>query len=619
MKVFTAHLRFLVALGMILIFPMAGFGQFSSDCPTAVPVCNAVYDVPVLSPSANTIQNEINPILSCLSSGENNGNWYTFTVQSDGFLSFNIIPYGIVDYDWAVFNITNASCADIATNASLQVGCNFSSSVNNNAITGANGGPNLQDEPAIPVLAGQTYVLYISNYNFSNNSSGYKLDFSASTAQVPDNMAPKLVSMTPSSNCKASQINLKFNENIACNTVSPTDFTVTGPGGPYTVTAISGCGPGPYSNQFDLTISPAMVQSGNYSVQITGSVADVCGNALSGGPGVQIDYASLSVNLTKTDSDCPVANGTATANVLSGTAPFSFQWSDPLGQTTSQATGLPRGWYKVVVRDANGCQIVDSIKVNDPTSFTFSIQQSPDTCGKGVGVLEAIANGTTGPFSFAWDNLPPSGNFYFNAFGDSLYYVKITDSQGCWLDTNVVMQNETNDSLVAFFIADKDKVNFLLPRVHFYNQSQYENNVEWTIGSFTTTQNDFFYDFPQIGQIPVTITAFDINGCKASYTESIEVFYELGFYIPNAFTANNDGLNERFFCTGIGLDSTRFQMFIYDRWGQVIFETTQMNQGWDGTDGHGRIMPMGSYVWRVEVHEIKGDLHVFHGRVQLIR
>lgn len=615
--------RYLTVLFIVLIFIFFNansFAQFSSDCPTAVPVCNSVYDVPVLSPSPNNIPNEINPTLSCLSSGETNGNWYTFTVQTDGMLIFNIIPYGKVDYDWAVFNLTNASCADIATDPSLQVACNFSSSVTNNAITGANGGPNLQDEPPIPVLAGQTYVLYVSNYNFSSNSSGYKLDFTGSTAQVPDNVPPKLVSATPSSSCKASSIRLKFNENILCSSVTPSDFSITGPSGAvHNVTSINGCGPGAYSNEFSLVISPPMVQGGNYHLDIIGGVSDVCGNVLSGGLGLDINYQSLSVQLTKTDSDCPVADGTATANILSGSGPFTFQWNDPLKQTTQTATGLPRGWYTVTVTDGNGCKYTDSIRVNDPTSFTLDVQQSPDTCGKGVGILEAIVNGVTGPYTYVWEHGIPSGNFYFNGIGDSLYHLKVTDMQGCWLDTTVRMVNEVNDSIIAYFVTDKDKVNFLSPRVYFYNQSQYANTVTWEIGTYTTNAHSFFYDFEQIGEFPVTLRAYDINGCMAVYTASIKVFYELAFYIPNAFTPNGDGLNERFSCTGIGLDEKKFRMFIYDRWGHVIFETDNMTTGWDGNDPNGKPMPAGSYVWRVEAHELKGDLHVFHGRVQLIR
>ena len=169
----------------------------TSDCLGATPVCNSLYDVPVLNPQPNNFLNEISSSLSCLN-GETNGQWYVFTIQSNGNLGFNIIPYtGTSDYDWALFNLTNFNCSDIASNAALEVICNFSAQTTNNGITGANGQLGDQNEPMLPVVQGQTFALYISNYTFGQNQSGYQLDFSISTAVVPDNTPPSLVSVSP--------------------------------------------------------------------------------------------------------------------------------------------------------------------------------------------------------------------------------------------------------------------------------------------------------------------------------------------------------------------------------------------------------------------------------------
>jgi hypothetical protein len=126
-------------------------------------------------------------------SGEKNCVWYYVTVQSDGLMGFVITPnISSNDYDWVVYDITDARCEDIYSQAAqLQVSCNWSGT---SGATGPNGGSNNSCQAAggtpfnamIPVVDGQNFVINISNYS-TTNQSGYSLDFSMSTAQVFDN------------------------------------------------------------------------------------------------------------------------------------------------------------------------------------------------------------------------------------------------------------------------------------------------------------------------------------------------------------------------------------------------------------------------------------------------
>ena len=131
------------------------------------------------------------------------------------------------DYDWAVYNITNSPCSAIATDPSLQVSCNWSSSA---GITGPNGGSDTNDEPCIPVNNGETYVVNVSQ--FSTSSNGYNIDFSASTADMWDN-SPPVFSGVISPAQGATSLEFNFSENVDCSSIDDSDFTLTGPGGPY--------------------------------------------------------------------------------------------------------------------------------------------------------------------------------------------------------------------------------------------------------------------------------------------------------------------------------------------------------------------------------------------------
>ena len=606
------------------------FAQASSgDCMGAIPVCQISYDVPVLNVPPDNIPNEISGALSCLATGEDNGVWYTFTVQTNGILHFNIIPYVATDdYDWALFNLTNADCADIKTNGALEVECNFSSSTTNNGITGANGGPNPQDEPTINVTAGQRFVLYISN--FSQSSNGYRLDFSNSTAQVPDNVPPTLVSILPNLNCNAGSITVTFSENIACNTVQPNDFSFTGPGGPYSITSVTSidCQAGAaYSNEYTLNLSPSISSGGTFTLSISGVIEDICGNlADASTPAISIDYSAMTLTVNVIDADCGVDNGQATVNVQGGAAPYQYLWSDPAAQTTQTATGLARGNYVVTVTDLQGCTATAAFTVSDPTSFTFQVVQQADTCSKGVGVVTVLVNGTTPPYQITFidhlQNVTSINPIFTGAVGDSLLYIRVTDILGCWLDTQIVVNNIENDTLLAYFTVDNPVVNVLYPYAHFFNASQYYTSFVWEIEGQNFYADNFVYHFVNgEGAYPVTITVFDENGCKDSYTMIIDVMAEFSMFIPNAFTMNQDGLNEKFEVKGMGLQENTFEMYIYDRWGRCVYESRNIYEGWDGRIGttDSAKTQEGVYVYRIYVKDNFGKLHQFTGKLVLIK
>jgi len=594
-----------------------GFSQLSADCFSATPVCQTIYNVNSLSPApTNNVTNEINTTLTCLSSGETNGVWYTFTVQTTGILSFNIVPNNPTDdYDWALFDLTNNVCADLPNMASIS--CNYSNSVTNGGTTGPNGGPNNQDEPTLNVLAGETFVLFISNY--TGSGTGYRLDFSASTATIPDNTVPALLSALPSDSCGATSIILEFSENIACNSLNPGDFTLTDPGGnPVTVTTISGCGSG-YSETFDLNISPAMTETGNYTLTLTGTISDICGNALNGPLVFNIANTALDVTVNVTNATCGNNDGSANVTINGGQAPFSYLWDN--GSTVNPVTGLPRGNHWVTVGDARGCSVTVNFYVSDPTSFTFTLQATADTCNKGSGVISANVVGTTAPYTYDFGGFQVGLNSSFpNAIGDSTYIVIVTDNMNCWWPDTITVPNILNDSLQAFFSVSDEEIDFLFPYATFYNQSENEVAVDWLIDGGHQFGNSFQYQFPTYGDYPVSIIAIDQNGCRDTFTMSVTVKVLLSLFIPTAITANDDGLNEIFYVEGFGMDSTTFQLSIFDSFGREIFSTTDVTQGWDGRSVQGsKSYPQDVYVYRVFVRDIYGNPYIRNGMITVIR
>jgi gliding motility-associated-like protein len=117
----------------------------------------------------------------------------------------------------------------------------------------------------------------------------------------------------------------------------------------------------------------------------------------------------------------------------------------------------------------------------------------------------------------------------------------------------------------------------------------------------------------------VVLTVTNQYGCTDDTTLEIIVQPEFTFYIPNAFTPNGDGVNDVFFGQGIGI--AKYEMWIFDRWGNLIFTSTDMLQPWDGTvqGAGGDLCQIDTYVWKVKITDVFEKRHEYIGSVSLIR
>ncbi|TAL59739.1 MAG: hypothetical protein EPN85_08750, partial [Bacteroidetes bacterium] len=137
----------------------------------------------------------------------------------------------------------------------------------------------------------------------------------------------------------------------------------------------------------------------------------------------------LTASTTTTPESCGNNNGTATANVTTGSSPYAYNWS-PSGGNSSVATGLSAGNYSVIITDAAGCSSSNTVTVTASGNLTASTTATPASCGNNNGT--ATANVTTGnsPYTYNWS---PSGGNSSAATGLSAgnYSVIITDASGC--------------------------------------------------------------------------------------------------------------------------------------------------------------------------------------------
>ncbi|HXU26763.1 MAG TPA: gliding motility-associated C-terminal domain-containing protein, partial [Bacteroidia bacterium] len=120
------------------------------------------------------------------------------------------------------------------------------------------------------------------------------------------------------------------------------------------------------------------------------------------------------------------------------------------------------------------------------------------------------------------------------------------------------------------------------------------------------------------------VTQWVINtlGCKDEITEPVHIGPNFTFYIPNAFSPNGDGANEGFKGLGVGIDNTTYNLWVFDRWGLMIFYADDIDKSWDG---HMRgndskpVLQEDVYVWKVKFNDFTGKKHEYHGTVTLLK
>jgi len=178
---------------------------------------------------------------------------------------------------------------------------------------------------------------------------------------------------------------------------------------------------------------------GNYSVTITDG-ASCTFTANYNLPAAITVTATTATTAPVCSGDC---NGTILANnVGGGLAPYVYQWSDPLGQTTAQATGLCAGVYSVTITDANGCYNVTTATLTAPPPIDPGAAITDPSCGLCNGGATLTPTGGNGPaYSIVWSNLqtgPSASNLCAGVYG-----IEITDNLGCKTSTNVVINSSS--------------------------------------------------------------------------------------------------------------------------------------------------------------------------------
>jgi gliding motility-associated-like protein len=167
----------------------------------------------------------------------------------------------------------------------------------------------------------------------------------------------------------------------------------------------------------------------------------------------------------------------------------------------------------------------------------------------------------------------------------------------------------------------------LSPTVYFTDLSTGNPTTwSWNFGDLTTLTDSsnlqnpsYTYSAETGATYQTTLTVTNQYGCVDDTTIDIIVEPDFAFFIPNSFTPNGDGKNEGFMGAGYGI--TSYEIWVFDRWGNLIFNTKDINEAWDGSvqNKGGDLAQVDVYVWKVQLTDVFNKKHKYIGHVSLIR
>ncbi|HIK62380.1 MAG TPA: hypothetical protein EYG01_00035, partial [Flavobacteriales bacterium] len=341
---------------------------------------------------------------------------------------------------------------------------------------------------------------------------------------------------------------------------------------------------------------------------------------------LNLTIESITLSATVNNIDCyEYSTGTIDLIVIGGTPPYTYQWSN--GESTQNIVDLPVGNYTVVVYDMNNCLGSNTFSVLQPDSIYIALISTPDTCERGLGMVSINTYGGQSPYTYLWSSGHDTScvsNLY-----EGIVEVVIIDANQCKVTKTITINNIKSPEADFNTFPEHRRYYDQLDKPFFFidiSNAYWQDILSWN------------WDFDYDGISPI----YDANDSivKNSYYEtglyrvflSIETEYhcidtiskhvlidEYALYIPNAFTPlTGDGLNDEFKPYGYGV--VNYTMQIYNRWGEVVFESDDINRGWNGTtrDG-GNIASIGVYLYYIAVEDIYGEIFKYEGKLDLLR
>jgi gliding motility-associated-like protein len=599
--------------------------------------------------------------------------WYKFTCFTGGTLGFVVTPNDLADdYDWQLFDVTNRDPNEVFSDPTLTVSYNWSG---RSGVTGASSaGTSLFncDGQAYPLFSSMpvlikdhNYILLLSHFTkFSPSQNGYKIAFKGGTASITDTTPPKMSKAV--SSCSGAAVILKLNKKMKCASLASngSDFSVAGSAISFSAATSLNCG-GFDMDSLLLTLSTPL-PPGKYQLKINygsdgNTLLDNCSAQVPDGD--LIPFEVFPIQPTPMDSltkpTCATKKLTLVfqqkiqcSSIANNGSDFNLTGPDNISVSSASGSCSQNGSFVITVNLAkpiqtggiyrlylqkgqDGNTILNECDKETPAGqfIEFSMKDTVNADFNYITRLGCITDtislthpGKNGVNTYNWrvDGLlastVPTPNLLFTQFGKKT--IQLTASNGFCSDTSVQIVDLDNYMNAAFDytaeLCPEDKGQFLdksIGKLISWN---------WDLGNGQTS--NLPKPSPQTYFVPITskeaiykvrlIVENNLH-CFDTASVNIKMLNTCIIEVPNAFTPNNDGKNDYLYpLNAYKASSLKFR--IYNRYGSLVFETTDWTRKWDGKI-NGTDQPTGGYAWLLEYTNAAGVYVLKKGVTVLIR
>jgi gliding motility-associated-like protein len=339
--------------------------------------------------------------------------------------------------------------------------------------------------------------------------------------------------------------------------------------------------------------------------------------------------------------DGTIVQYTDLSSIPSSDTILSWQWNfgdlSPLNSNASSTHlyGGPGSYtVKLLIHSSFGCS--DSIvKISVVNPNPYVVFQGNDTNGCEPLCISFQDNSTIvtgGNVSWLWNfgdggstsTIQNTEHCYTSdsVFAPTLLTVslKITSDSGC--ATSVTKNNYITvyPNPIANFTVQPEVTTIIDPVISIVDASIGTNFWNWNFGDQDTVSlhNPLPHTYADTGSYIITLITSTIYNCLDTTSQTIIIEPDFVFYIPNSFTPNDDGVNDSF--SGKGIFIRKYEMRIFDRWGNLIFVSDDINKEWDGKANHGNEIAEGDvYIYSINITDFKKGKHSYKGIVTIIR
>lgn len=314
------------------------------------------------------------------------------------------------------------------------------------------------------------------------------------------------------------------------------------------------------------------------------------------------------------------ADGALQAVPTGGTAPYTYLWST--GAESEMIDGLSAGQYSLAIRDAAGCTISGAFELTQPAPLALTaIFANPGCDGPETGAVEMeTASGGLPPYSFALNNDAFGPDPRFPGLREGAYTLIARDANECTVSATGM--------LVAAAIPEIELGGNIFLELGASIRLNALVNMPLTGPAWTPAEGLSCTDCLNPDAMPLQTTTYTFSGrsadgCLAADSLTVLVLKIRDVFVPNAFSPNDDGINDRFSIFG-GPEVAQVKLFrVFSRWGELVFERRDFaandeSSGWDGKF-KGKPLGQGVFAWFAEIEFIDGVTGLYEGDVLLTR